>query len=326
MVDILEFERKYIENSIANAPAAPLEVTRAVSQKGIVQNIKEWADMGEAYVWQTQNLGRMGFKDYENAKGLDPKWTSKTVTLMTLSGKLSIRTSELAQARDNMLGVKKGLQEIISTQLQDFKRQIEGMVINGDASRYQASGDPKGKTNGYSQYPGLFNGTDGTHLTVIAGGTGANNNMAANGAYYDTIVTAIATAGPEGIDTSVGDMFLDWPTACKLQKSRNAYGIQEIDMIHRDFPGINIWATDAILEKESDDVYSDMHKICFLFPFAADGTPMVKYYISKALHVQPLWGGGLTDSGCYEWMIGYKGGVIAKNEHASLITGDLTIA
>lgn len=325
MVDLLEFERKYIENYIAAAPQAPLEVTGAVSQEGIVQTIKEWADMADASIFQSQNLGRMGFKDYENAKGLEPKWTSKSVTLMTVSGKLSLRPSELAQARENMLGVKKGLQEIMAAQLIDMKRQIDGMVANGDASRYQAIGDPLGKARTASVYPGLFNGTDGTHLTVIAGGTGADNNMTANGDYYDTIALAVSTAGPQGINVKIGDVFIDWPTAKKLQMSRNAYGIQELDMIHKDFPGLNIWVTDAILEKESDDVYSDMHKMCFLFPFSGDGTPLTKYYVSKALHVQPLYAGGLGPGGAYEWLVGYKGGVLSKTAYNSIVTGALTI-
>jgi len=332
-ITLSQFDLAYIEKYIAKQSRGGAVAQTILSQDGILQDIsslKEWASDASAWVWEFANPGMMGFQSYENAVENDKVPTEKTGKLMSLAGLIKLGAAQIAQARQNSLGVNRGFEEMISASKLDFLRQIDGQIWNGDMNRYQRAGDPQGKYRTQTSIViGLLNGTNGTHRTTISAGTGADDVVNAFGDFIDTAILAEATAAPY-VDTERGFVVMDIPTAAALKKHRSATDESELTILKEMYPSWQFFKTDDILLKESDDVYTDMHKIAFIFPFDKDGQGLLKYTVSKNFHVQPCWGGNITNKGMFEWLAGWKGGIVAKSPYCVITSGatkeDMTVA
>lgn len=326
MTTLTAFERTYIEKKLIPQGDQMYAVQKILAQEGLTEVRDDWKSEFEAMVWNLENLGWMGFEGFEGAKGVMPTYTVKTGKAMVLKGKLMLSPVQLAQARNNQLGIQKGLAEVMAATMRSFSRQWEGMVCCGDATRYAATGDPLAQTTVVNE--GVLNGTDNADLNTIAGGTGGDDNVAAFGDFLDTMATAVTAAQNAGLDTQSGHVIMDTGTYGKLAKNRSTNGVPELTMLRESYPKFTLDATNHFLENGA----TANHYIAVMFPYylnpetGARGAPAIKYHKTKALHAQPLYNGGLSSDGFFEWLIAVKGGKIVYEYNAIQKTGALTIA
>lgn len=312
MTDIIELMRTKFVEYIKEVADAPFVVSKILSQEGLVEEHNDWGFGNlEQLVQSAQNLGFMGINDFENAKEVFPKWTSKTGKALSLTGKLVMTKSQLAMISHSPLGIKLGFQGVISMQMADFKRQLEGMVCSGDASRYFATGDPLAKTAGNSVVLGALNGVNGTGATTYAAGTGADNNCKDYGDFLDSMVTVMTDAS-QYVDITRGHVIMDPTTYGNLGKHRSAMDIPELKTIKEQYPGFTFHSTPHFLQ--NNDTTSNYFIV--MFPWDNNGYPLIKLHKMKELEVEAVCGGALTPDLNYQWAIGGKQGVLVLDQHA----------
>lgn len=320
-ITLTDFEKTFIETQLAMPANQAYEVQRILGQENIMRSRNDWKDRIEAWVWDKSNQGMMGFRDFENASEATSSYTNKSTTALSLSQFLVLRASDLEQARSMQIPVDIGLQAQLSVQLNNFARQIEGMICCGDTSQYARADDPFAKSTGSTVYPGLLNGTDGTHLTLVKGGTGGDNGMKEYGDFIDTFSLAKATMAVEGIDTSRVHAIMDSATADALRKHRSTSGVQEIAVVQEMFPTWTLSEENHILEKGA----TSTNRLYFIAPYDNLGQPLIEYHVTKPMAVEPLYGGTLTPTG-FQWVMYWKGAALAKNAHCVIKSESLNLA
>lgn len=322
LASLTEAERTIIEQEVAKPALQPYRLQSILSAEGVFEPTdREWLGEFAGFAWETQNQGSISFDDYENAYDMSPLYTSKTGTGFALVGRLVMSPAQLSYARQNIYGIQKGIQEIIDMQLFDFRKQIEGVVANGDTSRYQRVGDPNCRSTGNTAYPGVLNGNNGTHLTVISAGIDNDDDVATNGDFMATFNKVEKTMNEAGIRTDVVHCIMDLGTMQKLRNSRHSTsGIYEMEDIKNSFPKWTLDVEDHVLEYAAETT----HRMFFIQPRSGEGQKLLKYKISKELHVVQCYGGGMDKNGKYMWLLGWKGGPLVLNEHCVVKTGSLT--
>jgi hypothetical protein len=317
-----EAERTYIEKDLLKPSLMAFRLGAMLAAEGVFEPTdKEWMGEWAGFEWLSQNLGRFSIEDYEGAADLSPKYTSKTGSGIALAGRLVLGPAEISAAQSNMYGIKKGLEEIVQMQLFDFRKQIEGIMSSGDASQFQAVGDPLAKSTGSAVFTGMLNGTNGTSLTTISGGVG--DNVATNGYFMKTCNTIEKALLQAGIDSTIVHLFSDTDTWQVLRDSKHATsGEYEYQQIKDSFPKWTWDVEDYLLEKGAETT----HRIWAVSPRDAQGQKKASYKISKQLHIIPAYNGGVDKNGKYTWLLGWKGGPMIRDAKTVLRTGSLTIA
>ena len=322
LASLNEIEKTYIETELLKPAWEPFVMGNILKAEGVFEPADEWLGNWAGFVWESNNDAAISFDDYENSTDVSPSYTSKTGSGFALSGRIIMSPAQLAWCRRSPYGVKKGLEEIIGQQMADFRKQIEGVICCGDASQFGDTSKPNWKSTGSSVFPGVVNGTSGTHMTTISGGVG--DNVATNGYFMKTFNLAEKTWAAAGIDTKVAHVIMDLDTMQVFRDSKHASsGAYELQEVKESFPNWSIDYEDYILEKGAETT----HRMVFVQPRDNMGQKKLKYKISKDLHIVPALGGGLDlKTAKFGWFVGWKGGPLVLDPKCTLRTGSLTIA
>ncbi|MEX2758113.1 MAG: hypothetical protein Q6365_022250 [Candidatus Sigynarchaeota archaeon] len=326
-ISISQFQQTAIEKWVALQAGARPTTWDIMMQTGIAENVKEWANDASAFVYNWDTPGWVSFQDYENAKEVSKVPVEKTAKMFALGAKIVMGPAELAHVQSNELGIQVGFASMQSSILADLKRQINSVIANGNTARYGAKDDPSMKDRGSNTFPGVYNGTANTDYVTISMGTDNDNNISAYGDLQDSYANALDAVYGH-VDDRRCFCVMDPPTFAAVAKLRHATsGKSELAAFKEAYPNVQIDIDESILERESDAVYSDMHKIAFVFPFDTNGEGLLKLKVSKDLHVQPVGGGTIQPDGKFHWLLGWKGGVLKKSAYAVVVpSANLTIA
>jgi hypothetical protein len=318
---LTEMERTYIEKTIVDPAEQPFVIGSILKTRAVFEPVDEWLGDWAGFAWEKSNEANISFDDYENAQELSPSWVTKTGSGFALSGKIVMSPTQLSYCRRQAYGVNVGFDEIIGHQLKDFQRQIEAVYACGDASQLGDTSKPNWKSTGSSVFPGLVNGTSGTHMTTIVGGRA--NSVNTNGDFMKTFNAAEKAFQNGGIDTKNVNVVMDLDTMHVFKDSRHSTsGAYELPEVKASFPSWSIDVDNYILEKGAEST----HRMVFIQPFDNGSQKKLKYKVARELHVQPVGGGTIQSSGKFEWFIGWKGGPLALDALCVLRTGSLTIA
>ena len=251
-----------------------------------------------------------------------PKFTEQTTSVLTIGTKVALSMDLVDRYANNNL-IEIDVNKVIDTQLKAFTEQIDQFLAYGDSYKTPRTGD---KNAGEDFAKGIFNGG-----TTFAAGDGKDNIMNAAGDYQSTVANAIIALENAGFESEVGYyMFSDNTTYHTAE-----LGVHQLNTYTFTNERRAIDANKDIIKWVSSTHFTDASgtkRIVITTPYSRpipDGgdKQIFAYRLIRGynLKVTPLYGGGLSGKGRYEWIILWSGAIEILNSGAIQSSGALTL-
>ena len=252
----------------------------------------------------------------------DPRFTEQTTSLLTIGAKIALPMDLLDRYANNNL-IEITVNQVIEAQLKSFTEQIDQFLAYGDSYKTPRTGD-KNAAEDFAK--GLFNGG-----TAFGAGDGGDDNMSAAGDYQSTVSLAIQALEVAGFESEIGYyMFSDnitYHTAERGVHQLNNYTFTNERRAIDANKDIRKWIQSIHFTNPSAE-----KRIVITTPYSRpvpDGgdKQVFAYRLIRGynLKVSPLFGGGLSGKGRYEWIILWSGALEILNSGAIQTSGALTL-
>ena len=253
-----------------------------------------------------------------------PRFSETTTSLLTLGTRLSIPKMVMDRWANNNL-VKVQLQQVVNEQMKAMGVQIEQFLAWGDSFKNPHTDD---RNAGQSFATGLFNSG-----TTFGGGDGADNDMTAAGDYLSTVsngVKALKNAGHEG---SKYWIFSDVDTYHQAtlgvhQLKSTVFDDELNNILGKDKPyKVAAWLDSPNFIDSTGAKYRMVITNPFINPNPETNESMPAYRLLNGYNMEltPLYNGGLSAAGTYDWIILWSGALEIISATALQNTGDLTL-
>lgn len=249
-----------------------------------------------------------------------------TTKLLTIAAKIAIPFN-VVDAYKNNPQVDVGLNDIIETQLKAFVEQIDQFLAYGDSFLRPRTGD-KNAAEDFAK--GIFNGG-----TTFGAGDGADDIMNAAGDYQSTVSLGLQALEAAGFKHNKNFMFSDnvtYHTAERGVHQLNNYDFVNERMAIDKNPRITSWIFSTHFTNPSTE-----RRIVITTPWINEvprakigpedkkSTFAYKLLQGYNLKVVPLYGGGLSGQGKYEFYIVHSCALEFARTGAIQASGALTL-
>ena len=251
-----------------------------------------------------------------------PRFTEATSTLMLIGTKISLSKLIIDRWMSSNL-VDVAFQQVLNEQMKAITTQVDQCLSYGDTLKRPRTGDDAA---GQSVFSGMFNGG-----TTFAAGDGADDDMTAAGDFISSIVNAIKALENAEHEGKKYFIFSDNNTYHQAE-----LGVHQLKT--QDF----VTEIDAINRRK--DIQSWIHSPNFTNPSAEKRIVVTNPYnnlnpkveskekslayrmlIGYDFEVTPLFNGGLSGQGNYEWIILWSGVLQIINSGSIQASGNLTL-
>lgn len=256
----------------------------------------------------------------ENFPEISPHLTEATRNIFLIGAKLKIGHREVLKWRNNTSGIgkRKGL---IERTMGEFRmtlyKQIEQFCAWGTEMREPSSLD---KYKGTTEIAGLINGG-----YQIKGGTGGDDNMAAEGDFDSTVDTAFETAASKGFDWDYLWIFSDLNTKKQARRGAHRYstygGTEQDVVINR--ADVKKWVSSYNFLDYTEAKYTML-----LTNPEATKTPRSRSKRTKPytlyqepISVFPMWDGGINEKGQFGFLVYWAATWDIQEPYAAIWTG-----
>lgn len=325
LIGLTETLSKQISNQVKGFLMVTPSLYRYFQTNDMIRNFGDGVDK-VTYFTKNKPDGAHMSGSIHAANIISPLWGEQTVGFMYLVGKIAISKQDYDKMRKGQFVNVDLVQDTIADATKVILNQVDQFLAWGDCMKDKV--DALDKIAGSGTFTGVFNSG-----TTLAAGITVDNDVTAANDFLNTVgryINAMKAAAHE----QAKYLFLsDMSTKLQARTASNHFystiGVNELRRCLEE-NDVQDWMDSANFTSAT----STQYRIACIAPKANPATAIGQKGIKNNFELYqgydfvptPLYGGGLSKEGFYEWLLEWSGRLVVYEATSIQHSGDLTIA